>query len=366
MHTCKLEEHIEHTCPEAIVPCPCATYGCNETMKRKRIGTHIQRCPASIVKCKFSHQRIKTPSLGLVNIAQPAASCSFSDEILVDQALLDGDLEVWKTDKLELLTLDGKVKLLAPNSSEEFDTDEIPSLSYDTEVGVMTKQYWTMKKRYAAEVANLSKRACIDCDVSHENDPFFNRSKKKTKPVIKACTFMCNEIVRREEFPDHWKSIHLDIQLGDLVRRCPMRLYGCQFGVSHLTPQPEGSQLEYDKNNDCFLYKMPSFVQQQPSQEPNNSLYAAEIEKKQELALYGYGSFDEESFDVLGQLPTEVLMIMFRFLDSQSLWSLSQVNHYMRKVCQNLVESSGMVYWTWERDSSGSWKPGSKVYCYSV
>ena len=326
-------------------------------MKRSRIGSHIQHCPASIVGCKFSHQRIVEPSLDMIDVSHSASG--FSDEVLVDQAFLAGDLEIWKTDKLEILKFDKEEKLLGPKPSLE---SNLPSLSYDTEIGVMTKQYWATKKRYTCEAANLSKRACIDCDV-HQDYNYYS-GQKGNKNSHRACTFMCNEVVRRDEFREHWKSIHIDIQLGQLVRRCPMRLYGCQFGLPRITPQPEGSRLEFDKNTDLFLYKLPSFILQPSSQELGNSSYIAEIEKKQELALYGYDDLEEESFDVLGQLPAEVLTIICSFLDSQSLWALSQVNNYLRKVCQSLVETNGMVYWTWEQDGSGSWKPSSKVSCF--
>ena len=333
-------------------------------MKRKKIGNHIQHCPASILVCKFSHQRIEQPHK-LIEIVEPS---SYVGEQLIDQKFLEGDLEVWKTNKLEVNASNGKEKLLVPKSLDcdrndfELSSDNVtspPSLSFDTDIGVMTKQYWAAKRGYTPEAASLSRRACISWSIPVDNDPFFTHSAKRAKSHP-ACTFMCNEVVRRNEFSSHWKALHLDIQLGQLVCRCPMRLYGCQFGALNLTPEPEGSTLDYDKETDCFLYNLPSAILKSTTQDAG-SLYAAEIEKKQELALYGYEDVEGESFDVLGQLPAEVMMIICSFLDSQSLWVLSQVNHYQRKVCLNLVKRSGIVYWTWERDRSGTWKLGHKV-----
>ncbi len=368
MHQCKLDEHDQNTCPEALAPCSNAGYGCNEIMKRKKIGNHIQHCPASVLVCKFSHQRIEHSHTS-IEIVEP----SYVDEQLIDQKFLEGDLEVWKTNKLKVSSSSGKEKLLVPTSMDcdrndfdlnsdnpDKDTTILPSLSFDNDIGVMTKQYWAAKRGYTPEAASLSRRACISWSIPVDNDPFFTHSAKRAK-THPACTFMCNEVVRRSEFSSHWKSLHLDIQLGQLVCRCPMRLYGCQFGSLNLTPQPEGSSLDYDVETDCFLYKMPSTILNSITTADAGSLYAAEIEKKQELALYGYEDVEEESFDVLGQLPAEVLMIICSFLDSQSLWVLSQVNHYLRKVCLNLVKRSGIVYWTWERDRSGTWELGHQV-----
>ncbi|XP_064392550.1 F-box only protein 40-like [Halichondria panicea] len=372
MHQCKLDEHDQNTCPEALAPCSNAGYGCNEIMKRKKIGNHIQHCPASVLVCKFSHQRIEHSHTS-IEIVEP----SYVDEQLIDQKFLEGDLEVWKTNKLKVSSSSGKEKLLVPTSMDcdrndfdlnsdnpDKDTTILPSLSFDNDIGVMTKQYWAAKRGYTPEAASLSRRACISWSIPVDNDPFFTHSAKRAK-THPACTFMCNEVVRRSEFSSHWKSLHLDIQLGQLVCRCPMRLYGCQFGSLNLTPQPEGSSLDYDVETDCFLYKMPSTILNSITTADAGSLYAAEIEKKQELALYGYEDVEEESFDVLGQLPAEVLMIICSFLDSQSLWVLSQVNHYLRKVCLNLVKRSGIVYWTWERDRSGTWELGHQVWSYS-
>ena len=188
-------------------------------------------------------------------------------------------------------------------------------------------------------------------------------------------TFHCNGIIRRDEFATHWKSLHVDIQLhsSEHIRRCPLRICGCEYGQNHLVPHPLGSTIHYDDERDVFSY-VPATVcldGYEASLSPNN--YLAKIQEKRELALYGYGDEEEESYDIMGQLPIEVLEVIFRHLDSLSLWSLSQVNYYFRKVCFCLVNDQGIVYSKWEKDDASKlpstrWRstPKVRVLVYTV
>ena len=339
MHQCKLGEHDRHTCPEAIVPCLNAGYGCTELMRRRYTTGHIEHCPASVVLCQFSHQRTEPVCVKATEIHH-TPSVSEEDE-LIDQKFLEGDLNVWRTERLEVTkhldkhtswrpqwvekiaskkASDGIAVVESEATSNEYnETDDpsSPNLSHETNIGLMTKGYWVAKRQFTPKVLNLRRRACIDTRVTTKEDPFFTT--RVLPQNRRCCVFTCGEVVRRDEFSSHWKTLHLDIQLTDLVRRCPMRTYGCQYGVLDVAPQPKGSVLDYDGETDCFLYKPPSVVvTQETTIDTSSSQYAAEIQKRQELALYGYEDVEEESFDVLGQLPAEVLMVICGFLDSQS------------------------------------------------
>ncbi|XP_055337883.1 F-box only protein 30-like [Paramacrobiotus metropolitanus] len=57
MHRCKLEEHVENLCAEAVVPCINAGNGCDMNMKRKVLGKHLEECPASIIFCSVEWNR---------------------------------------------------------------------------------------------------------------------------------------------------------------------------------------------------------------------------------------------------------------------------------------------------------------------
>ena len=338
-------------------------YGCTELMRHEDINSHIEHCPASNVVCYFSHQRIEPNHQESSNL--PYISSISGEDELIDQKFLEGDLNVWRTENLQVIEnteKENESQKWVEKIGEEIDksfASSPPKLSLECHAGLLANRLWVAKRQFTLRMLNLRRRACID---TRTTDNFGYITGRMFSQNHRCCDFTCGEVVRRDEFSSHWKTLHLDIQLTDLVRRCPMHTYGCQYGVLDVAPQLKGSVLDYDRETDCFLYKPPSVVvTQETTIDTSSSQYAAEIPKRQELALYGYEDVEEESFDVLGQLPAEVLMVICGFLDSQSLWALSQVNHYLRKVCLNLVKEAGMVYWYWERDRSGSWMQGPMV-----
>ena len=152
-----------------------------------------------------------------------------------------------------------------------------------------------------------------------------------------------------------------------MVKRCPMHHYGlCEYGQVELLPNPMGSLIRYDQESRCFLLKPPEIISIEA--EPQfSSEYAAKIQAKQELALFGYGDDAEESYDVLGQLPPEVMVKICVFLDSMSLWNLSQVNRYLRSVCRDIARKKGIVYQLWNFDeSTQQWILGVQVGSYML
>lgn len=63
MHECKVQEHLEDLCPHSLVPCVNTALGCELTMERRRLASHVQHCPASVLVCKFPgsrDQRLRT------------------------------------------------------------------------------------------------------------------------------------------------------------------------------------------------------------------------------------------------------------------------------------------------------------------
>lgn len=413
MHQCKLIEHDRYTCPESIVPCVNVSYGCTELLKRKYLTAHIEHCPASAVVCSFSYERSEMPTTQSLedkdkfegditaHIEHHSAStlvCHFSYEssdmpktesaengtemiqlkekemsdkydLLIDEKFLQGDLSVRKSTTQDAVSGGSEkdvvswytgsyLKQLQGLGATEM-TSLSPDLSVEMNMGFLTNFGSSCPRKFKQQLFESQRRTCIDTTVSTKLHHIRNSGQRK-----KCCSFPCNSVVRRDEFAAHWKSLHVDIQLDIqcLVRRCPMYSYGCNYGVLNLTPNPEGASLDYSKETDCFLYRTPPVQIQSPEGAPLlDSAYTAKIQTKQELAMYGYEDDEDESYDVLGQLPAEVLMAICSFLDSQSLWQLSQVNHYLRKVCLNLVKKAGVVYSEWEKDRSGSWTKGPKV-----
>ena len=350
MHSCKLDEHLEHVCSETHVPCSNAIYGCEELMRRGNLVTHLEHCSASIVMCRFSHDRMSVEFLG-------EKDCS-PREPLLDEKLLLGDLAILQ-DRNRVISCTVSLPLgtggryLKGDPSDQ-SSDQPRDLDIQCTVGIVTNA--SQSSHYHTKSLTPRKRTCVNVDVKIQHH-FIKR------PVLtkQCCAFSCNEIVRRDEFAAHWKTLHLDIQVDmpTIIERCPMHAYGCMHGEQRLVPNPRGSSLDYDQETDCLLLKCPETVTTDPQ---STSEYATKIQAKQELALYGYEDDSDESFDVLGQLPVEILMAITEYLDSQSLWHLSLVNHYLRKVCLNVVKKRGIVYCQWTFDgATQGWICGPKV-----
>lgn len=58
-HVCKLREHLL-LCPNVKVPCINSVNGCSAWLLRGEMGTHLRRCPASVVHCTMEWNRWPT------------------------------------------------------------------------------------------------------------------------------------------------------------------------------------------------------------------------------------------------------------------------------------------------------------------
>ncbi len=268
-------------------------------MPRKKLTEHIQHCPASIVECQFSYRRTK----------------ALKDDETTDLNYLGTLIDE------QLLAVDQEKSSVGVERTNDLDIDVVNIYNYYT-------KNWRLSVMPPAFRQRSSKRVSNECD------------------------FTCTEFVRRDEFCTHWKNQHLDVQLNSsmCIHRCPMKMFGCTYGQINVVPQPPGASICFDKHSDMHSY-LPAnpCVELDPAATPQPGSYVSSIEKKKELAMYGYGD-EEESMDVLGQLPSEVLIQVISFLDSLSLWSLSQVNSYFRILCYDFVKKKGIVYGRWERD----------------
>ena len=362
LHRCKIEEHLGNTCPESRVPCINAQYGCEEVLRRKHTIKHIEHCPASTVMCRFSHDRLTAYFLG--------PKVAGSEQPLLDEKFLLGDLDVLRTRVVscndDFSFGDTSYGSNSEDESGHSDPNRPTSncdLNIQCTVGILTNA--TVASEYHSKSLKPRESICLKMPAR-----FRHHYTKKVKTRSRHCySFPCNEIVRRDEFATHWKSLHLDIQVGmsRIVERCPMYSYGCMHGETRLAPNPPGSSIDYHHETNFFLLKSPEALTTEPPLQSNSGDYSAEIQIQQELALYGYGEDSEESLDVLGQLPAEILMTICQSLDSMSLWNLSRVNWYLRKVCFNVVKKRGVVYHKWIFDEmTTGWVLGIKVHDNSV
>lgn len=314
-HRCKMAEHDDHTCPEARVGCP---YGCKELLARKSVGIHLEHCAASILQCRFSHTRLiasnEAKSVGIPDPINPDRRDTF-----IDEELLDGDMRLVHKESTEVPPLENTI-------------ENCP--------------YTSLVHKYSR---------------AHKMDTRRGRFCHVHPLAPEKYVFCCNEMVRRDEFTHHWSRFHMDIQLHitEVIQRCPFARYGCTFSRENLVPSPSGTILNYDKERDCFLSAPPPPPPLSVSASSGlarldsvDNEYMASIQKKKELSMYGYGDEEEESYDVLGQLPFEVLLHICGYLDSISLWSMSMVNHYIRKVAFSIVRKKGIVFSKWTKEGS--------------
>ena len=365
LHRCKVDEHTLYTCMAAKSPCINAPYGCEEVLPRAKLASHLEHCPASVLFCRFSYDRSATNSSHIGHSSSSASpqtthphdqdsdEADKDKELLLDEKLLQSDVALARQEN-KYVKYEFGVEVpsheIAPVKLHDFDLHcNTGSMTHATRGSVLHNKLVTPRSRL-----------CIDTTVKH-HDRYSNPS---TVQRHYFC-FPCNEIVRRDEFSVHWKDYHLDVQVNmcHIIERCPARTYGCKHAEVRMTPNPEGASLDYNKEADCVGLKLLSGLVGEPDSPSASGTYVHQIQKQQELAHYGYGE-DDESYDVLSQLPVEILMNICMSLDSLGLWNLSQVNHYIRDVCYNLVKKRGIVYYAWcKNDDVQSWQQGQKVYC---
>ena len=348
LHRCKVQEHVLYTCPTSPVPCLNASHGCEVILPRAKLTEHLESCPASVVQCSFSYDRFAVDTH--VSDAQPSEfAYTQGNKLLLDERCLLADVNLAKQE--------GKcVRVKCGDDDEE----EAQAAEFDMECQTGSDINASRKSMFTSDPLPPRIKVCIDTTVTSYS--YFSKTNVSTKHIF---TFPCNEIVRRDEFSNHWKDCHINIRtsMPSIIHRCPMRQYGCKHGEVRMTPEPNGARLAFMDAAHCIALKLPHLVTDESGSETLQGEYAQQIQKKRELSYYGYD--EDDSYDVLSQLPAEVLMKICKDLDSLGLWNLSQVNRYIRKVCFNLVKKRGILYRTWQKnDTTKKWEQGERVRTY--
>ena len=329
LHSCKLDEHLEHICPEAVIPCINSSSGCKKTLRRKQLSRHFSHCPASIIQCKYFYNRTRLPTLG---------TCDADiDPTLPDAKFLLDDLD-----------------FLCNENSLDSDLGEkqhqyFPSTETTSQLGIIKPLIKPAKWALftAGSRAHFDRSDCID-RVQQYYSP---------RQILPNHTIGCSQFIRRDEYLSHQQN-HYDLTadgLTTMIHRCPLHIYGCTYGSNYYSPSPRGSQLDYCSFTSSFVVRPP----QTATSCSGSSAYEAELIKKKELAQFGYDDW-EGSLDYLGQLPVEVFMKIIDYLDSLSLWCLSQVNWHIRSVTQELVKKKGIVFKHWIKIND-KWQQGPEV-----
>ena len=332
LHACKLDDHLENICPEAVVACINAGLGCPTKLKRRLLLRHFEHCPAWIVSCQFFYKRFQPRY-----VAQHDLHAFSEPPLLPDEKFLLDDI-----DFLQRSATDSQNALRGK-----------PPLPLDPSA-IYTCSHSYVKSEQRVQ-CHMYEKGCKVHFIDPNNDVSWHyRWSLAPRP---SHVFSCGQFIRRDEFSFHYHN-HNDLfdGLSMKIRRCPLHTYGCNHGAVHYQPGPIGSELDYCPEASSFVLRPPQTIMPGSS---GKGEYEAALAKKKELAQYGYDDC-EGSLDLLGQLPPEVLVKIIELLDSLSLWCLSQVNHYLRSLSQGVARRKGVVHKVWKKDNA-CWKQGPEV-----
>lgn len=310
LHECKLSEHIACTCPESPVPCINHQYGCEVLLRRCLLGTHLKSCPASVLLCRFVRQRWQ-----LDYKLRPLDSHSSTS--LPDQSLLQRDLQIISGETPEVVGGERKAE------DKPFDSEKT---SLWCTVG---NEYFINPEKYCKVSTDHYRLTLSD----YNSAQYYCRKGDSAK----LChSFLCGTLLRREQYQSHvFNHQSLDVDFLSLkISRCPLLAYGCQYGVQ--THEPSSGRIDYNTFMLSFTVTNEVLLD-----EPSVS-----------------GSC------IMEGLPVEVLLDIIGYLDSLSLWNLSQVSRHFRELCERFLDTKGVVYFIWEKADEGSgkrWYPGRKV-----
>uniref|UniRef100_A0A8C9RBP6 F-box protein 40 n=1 Tax=Scleropages formosus TaxID=113540 RepID=A0A8C9RBP6_SCLFO len=169
-------------------------------------------------------------------------------------------------------------------------------------------------------------------------------------------TFLCGHTLRRDEFAKHFRNAHSDVQSGLngwFEQRCPLAYLGCNYSQKRFQPSTHKATVTYDEDLGAFAIR---------PEVPSNLLEGVKIISPESKHV--------QSLDPLSRLPFEVLQHIAGFLDSFTLFRLSQVSRLMRDVCGSLLRERGMVSLKWEKKISShgewTWESRRKVWQFST
>ena len=341
VHQCKVLDH-EVVCFNKRVPCINSLYGCDLVMPRSRIKTHLAHCPASLVHCKFTWERVDRHLIKEQDDNSPKTSSTSEGDTRernYAEEFLASDVERIKN-SLDL-----------QERSKELSMMLEPSAAHHLLVGAPYHRTSSYSGHRDFSVKCISPSVCC-----------FYLTTESTQRQQLHVLIRCNEVVRRDEFEDHYMIQHNIVHsglYGWLVHHCPLNEHGCNFSIPRLLPSPHYFKLVYNKCSRVFAgaLKEGHLFAESDTTEGVKGWYMTRLEQQRELAAYGYS---DVATDPLSQLPVEVFRLLIGFLDSSSLFCLALTCHKLREVCNGLIKGN-MVQLAWEYHDK-CWKDISKVH----
>lgn len=97
LHRCKLHDHLTYICGNFTVPCINQVYGCPLEVVRKRLASHVEKCPASVVSCNSQWNR----TLKTINDNTQLVRTDLASELADTNDILDVSLAARDQRKLD-------------------------------------------------------------------------------------------------------------------------------------------------------------------------------------------------------------------------------------------------------------------------
>ncbi|KAG1663850.1 F-box only protein 30 [Nymphon striatum] len=323
-HQCKTTEH-HLLCPNEKVPCLNSENGCPVIVPRKKRGSHLATCPASVIHCSIeldyrqkcvadtcTSQLSYLPSDKIVNISNQS-----NDSLVVrDQHTL--------------------VNCKLPNDeSNKFGED-------------LHKDQYKIKKY----PPGLQQSVCQELLKGSVGTDAINTDEIRNWP--------CSKSFRRDEYSWHYKNIHSEIHKdlnGWIKNFCPVASYGCEYVIHRLHPNSTGSLIIHDDILDAYAVKFPT-----SSGEVTQNYSKLEVVENKSLPSKFTLPCNMTSINDIIQLielPFEILQNICRNLDSFSLYNISKTCRLLREVCFSMLEERGIVTLHWDHveiDGCYKWK----------
>lgn len=145
-------------------------------------------------------------------------------------------------------------------------------------------------------------------------------------------TFLCDQDVRRCDFEGH-SRLHSDalVQVDYwLEQRCPLAYLGCPFSAVRLRPNKLDANLTY----------LPALA---------NFSVRYQTEDSRQVTVSGPRCAVLWPHFWIDDLPAEVVLYLFCFLDDLSLINLSRVSKRLATLCNMILPSRGIVTPIWRR-----------------
>lgn len=363
MHECKMSDH-GHVCQSQRISCINAYYGCPVNVLRSHLSSHLVKCPANVILCTMEWGRYPLYSekrLQMVPFVQrnPPLIKGYLDveQAMRDQKVINKNRQQKYKRGLskKLLERYEPLNLRLSYERAKYIREELKNVDFDvtaTQVQADDKEEnLEMNETGNQEVVFDVVAECKEgelCDIPECPQLLethcglgVNLAVETIPKYLKdnvMYRIQCSQVLHRREYPSHFKNVHSDIHggLGWMEERCPFAQYGCPYVRHRLRPTTQEASVVFSQDLGTFGVKPLKCI-------VNHS---------------------QDCYFTL--LPSELLEVICKWLDSFSLRNLSFTCKMLHGHVCHLLPKRGVVIVDWKKriyeDGSGSWMIHKKVY----